>query len=408
MERLSAFGARSFWLNAVGFLAVSLVTSAQAGELILHAFAGGPDGNHPRAGLIMDQSGNLYGTTENGGACRGCGTVFEISPTGSKAIIHAFPGGKTDGKQPEFAKLLMDRKGNLYGTTPWGGGGCAPNSCGTVFKIKPDGSETVLVTFDEGNGAHPVGGLILDKSETLYGTTLGTGAGTVFKMAPNGNYTLLYDFPWPPVDNGVGPVGSLVVDGSGNLYGVTEAGGTGKNCGDGCGTIFRVAPDGTETVLYSFQGGIDGLLPQGGLAADGSGNFYGTTELGGSGNCINGTGCGTVFKFSSDGVESILYSFKGGDDGSHPMSDLISDKHGDLFGTTWTGGRGCSGSGWPGCGTVFKISPNGTETVLLSFGGRAGGSRPIGGLVADAAGDLFGTTSEAGPSGGGAVFELVP
>jgi len=443
-------------------------------ESVLYSFCsqGGvycTDGIQPSAGLIEDASGNLYGTTNggginnssdcNGGSC-GYGTAFELTPTGSgytMTVLYNFCSQPncTDGANP-YASLIVDASGNLYGTTYNGGA----NGGGTVFKLTPSGNgytENVLYNFcsrSQGDaactdGSNPYAGLIEDASGNLYGTTNlgGTGDtlvngayayGTVFRLAPRGSgydYTVLYNF-CPPSDtalcnDGAAPNATLIEDASGNLYGTTVLGGAGTHAlecdGIGCGTVFKLSPNGsgyTETVLYSFcsQGGsncTDGAYPYGAaLTEDASGNLYGTTSSGGVNSC-DSPGCGTVFELSPGGngyTESVLHSFDHSD-GSGPDAGLIEDASGNLYGTTSSGGTGLS---WLceacGSGTVFELSPNGggyTETVLYNFCSQGGsqctdGAVPMAGVIQDASGDLYGTTGSAGSNGidWGTVFKL--
>jgi uncharacterized repeat protein (TIGR03803 family) len=216
--------------------------------------------------------------------------VFEIAPDGTETVLHTFTG--KDGDTP-FAGLIADKAGNLYGTTAYGGAGSC--SCGTVFRVAPDGTETVLHSFVGSDGDDPMGGLLLDASGNLYGTTYYggksgcvTGCGVIFKLAPDGTETVLYNFcAQMDCSDGFYPNSSLVADRDGNLYGTT------CECGDlPFGNVFKLAPDGTETVLGSF-GGNDGSLPIGGLLKI-KGRLYGTALFGSDGGCDE-SGCGTVF-----------------------------------------------------------------------------------------------------------------
>ena len=313
---------------------------------VLHSFAGGADGANPQTGLVIDASGNLYGTTSAGGASN-CGTVFKMKPSGKVTVLYAFQCG-IDGFTPSGG-VVMDADGNLYGTV-YGGG--AANR-GAVFKLTPDGTESVVHSFTGGvDGAYPVGGVIADKKGNFYGTTYGGGdadLGTVFKLRPNRKETVLYSFKGGT--DGATPFSGLVTDSSKNLYGTTWGGG-GNGCnGNGCGTVFRIAQDGTETVLHSFAGGNDGFGLYGGVAVDKGSNVYGSTSYGGGSGC-SGNGCGIVFKIAADGTKTDLHAFSG-DDGARPSADLTADKKGSLYGTTFDGGgSGCGGSG---CGVAFKI-----------------------------------------------------
>jgi len=332
-----------------------LVPSAYAAsEGAVYAFQGYPnDGGNPYASLI-DEGGALYSTTHSGGA-NGAGTVFKITTKGAEKVLHSF-GSASDGAGP-FAGLI-NVAGVLYGTTSTGGTGSCKDGpfvgCGTVFKITKAGAETVLYSFKGGpsDGFYPYAGLI-DVEGTLYGTTLlgGTGAcesgcGTVFQITKKGVETVLYSFKLD--GDGAQPIGGLI-DVGGTLYGTTQYGGA-ASCPYGCGTVFKITTAGDETVLYSFKGGTDGALPQAGLINVG-GTLYGTTEFGGNGNCNTEgiIGCGTVFKITTAGVETVMHTFKGGSDGFYPHAGLI-DVGGTLYGTTNEGGA-------TGNGTVFKVRP---------------------------------------------------
>jgi uncharacterized repeat protein (TIGR03803 family) len=386
-----------------------------AAEKIIHQFRGGDDGAVPYyGGLISDGAGNAYGTTAiGGGVCSdgGCGTVFKLTNDRKISLLYAFKGG-SDGDVP-YGGLLLDTAGNLYGTTTSGGGtGCTGYGCGTVFKLAPDGTETVLYAFQgESDGYQPLGTLVMDASGNLEGTTAGGGAynsncgqgcGTVFKVQPDGTKTL-YQFQGGT--DGYGPMGTLVLDSGGNLYGTTTLGGVQCNgIQFGCGTVFELTAGGQESVLYAFQGGADGDEPFSGVIADGSGNLYGTTVDGGVPGC-----CGTVFKIStSGGPKTVLYSFQGGSDGALPYAGVVMDSDGNLYGTTEVGGgRGCKKLFGTGCGTVFKLTPDGTEAVLYSFS-KKHGEFPLAPVLLGRNGTIYGTTSAGGAHKEGVVFELKP
>lgn len=325
-------------------------------ESVLHAFGGsGGDGAYPFAGLISDSAGNLYGTTYRGGDKRkcvqggpGCGTVFRLAPDGTETILYRFRGG-SDGAYP-LASLIADKAGNLYGTTS--GGGFAHKclhmgiGCGTVFRLAPDGTETVLYRFNGGkDGGNPYAEVIMDKAGNLYGTTLFGGmynSGTVFRLAPDGTKTVLSHFANLVGD---GPHGGVIEDKAGNLYGTTFDGG-----GYGFGTVFKITPEGSTTALYTFTGS-DGRYPESRLVMDNAGNLYGTTSEGGAGNS------GAIFEIAPDGAESVLYSFcsrSNCTDGATPIASLIRDKAGDLYGTALDGGDAGCDSG-EGCGVVFRL-----------------------------------------------------
>jgi uncharacterized repeat protein (TIGR03803 family) len=306
-------------------------------ETVRYSFTGASDGAYPISCLITDASGNLYGTTQQGGTSN-LGVVFEVTPGGSETVLHSFTGG-SDGAFPE-AGLIMDSSGNLYGTTGQGG----PDGFGVVFKVAHGGSETVLHSFAGGSdGEHPGASLTMDPSGNLYGTTVNGGAedvGVVFRIAPGGAETVLHTFAG---SDGAYPAGSLIINNGLNLYGTTEEGGSSN-----LGTVFELSHKGKETVLYSFAGGSDGETPFAGLIRK-SGYFYGTTTAGGANND------GTVFRLpDKGGSDTVLYSFTGGSDGSFPAGGVI-DQGGDLFGTTLFGGdAGCLDEG---CGAVFEIAP---------------------------------------------------
>jgi uncharacterized repeat protein (TIGR03803 family) len=481
-----------------GYGVVFELTPASGGtwtETVLYTFRGnptaGPDGAYPAAGLVFDSSGNLYGTTAQGGTY-GQGTVFELTPiSGGKwkeTVIHEFAGYPSDGANP-VASLVFDSGGNLYGTTSAGGngGGCGNQyiqvSCGTVFKLSPAGdgwTESILHNFQGGtDGCYPVGGLIFDQSGNLYGTSESNGGGgyncflgygTVFMLAPGsgGTWTesILYTFTGngdggnpaaglifdsagnlygtgADVNTGVGTVfelipgsggtwtekvlftsnglfyGGLIFDTAGNLYGTIENGGS-SGCSPGCGSVFELSPGSTgwtENTLYNFTGGPDGAYPVASLLFDSNGNLYTTAFTGANAGCVfDFTGCGAVVKLTpSSGGKWVLaasYDFSSPQDGSFSYANLISDASGNLYGTTEYGGTGqCYGNSDPGCGTVFELSPtsNGTwkRKVLYSFTDSNGdGAYPIAGLTFDSTGNLYGTTQYGGNGNHGTVFEL--
>jgi uncharacterized repeat protein (TIGR03803 family) len=357
--------------------------SAQASKFnVLYTFTGRSDGGRPIGGVMLRRR-NLYGSTEAGGTFKD-GAVFRLGPDGTETVLHSFNG--SDGAHP-FSRLIADKGGNLYGTAIEGGGSSnCYGGCGTVFKIAPDGTATVLHAFRGSDGANPHGDLIADSAHALYGTTGygGTsGFGTIFKLTRNGKLSVLHTFAGGT--DGATSQSGLIADASGNFYGTTYFGGGSSNCSGGCGTVFRLAPDGTVTVLHAFTGGGgDGAHPTADLMADAQGNLYGTTLQGGGTFCKS-YGCGTVFRLATDGTESLLYAFTGGSDGANPSGSLIADTAGNLYSTT-------QGGGAKGYGTIFKLAPDGTETVLHSFNDNGDGAMPTSGLILDKAGNLFGST----------------
>jgi uncharacterized repeat protein (TIGR03803 family) len=317
--------------------------------------------------------------------------------------LYRFTGG-TDGYEP--SGVIHDRDGNLYGVTIQGGDlNCYSGSgCGTVFKIAADGTKTTLYAFHLGSdGAQPVGRLLHDSAGNLFGTTQFGGSyneGIVFKLSPEGILKVLHAFSGGTDGGGPGSV-RLISDKSGNLYGTAGSGGD-PNClpSNGCGVVFKLTPAGKETVLHAFHGGSDGAYPAGGVYRDEEGNLYGTTvEGGGSANC--NYGCGTIFKIATDGTETVLHSFNGSD-AWFPVDPPVMDETGNLYGTTAEGGnQNCP----PGCGVVYRLAANGGFSVIYAFLGGRSGYYPAGGLRI-VGGSLFGATSEGGTASGGTVFRL--
>ena len=388
--------------------ALLLITPTRAGaqtETVLYSFcaqAGCADGNHPEARLVLDPSGNLYGTTDVGGA-NALGTVFEVSASGSETVLYSFCSlpDCDDGDHPR-AGLILDAEGNLYGGIYDGG----THDGGIVAEFSPTGAETVLYDFCSKpacrDGYYPHSDLVMDKNGNLYGTTQYRGAytgGNVYEVSSNGTESVLYGFcQQTGCTDGNAPKAGLVLDGNGNLYGTTYKGGA-----NGEGVVYEVSPSGIETVLYSFcaqTGCKDGSNPEADLVLDTEGNLYGTTYKGGA------HGKGTVFEVSASGIETVLYSFcaqAGCKDGSSPEAGLVMDAKGNLYGTTYSGG------GPKKRGTVFEVSPSGTETVLHGFNAKGtDGYNPSASLVMDAKGNLYGTTYAGGAHGGGTVFEVTP
>jgi uncharacterized repeat protein (TIGR03803 family) len=274
----------------------------------------------------------------------------------------------------------------------------------------------LLYSFSGGrDGANPYGGLLRDSAGNIYGTTLYGGPRDSKGCFESGcGVAFKIDalgresvlYTFGGQASGDRPNAGLIRDGQGNLYGTTDVGGDMKcNSPSGCGTVFKIDASGQETVLYSFQGGQDGARPLGALVRDSAGSLYGTTWEGGAANN------GTVFKLDAAGKETVLYAFKGTTDGKWPLGALVLDSHGNLYGTTELGGD-LSGCGTGGCGVVFKINASGGETVLYRFTGGADGSESAGNLVRDSAGNLYGTTGLGGdlscnaPYGCGVVFKV--
>jgi len=398
-------------------------------ESVLYSFcsmSNCADGSDPISNLISDANGHLYGTTAAGGnvggACPsfGCGTVFEISRSGVATILYKFTGSP-DGEGPS-GRLIRDPAGNFYGTTQAGGnrgGSCASEGCGTVFELVKNGqtyTEKVLYAFaGDTDGAYPTFGLVRDADGDLYGTTPGQippdcassagGCGLVFEITPDGQEQVLYRFKGR--GDGANPQSSLALDAHGNLYGTTAWGGRFRGvCRTfGCGTVFKLTPDGEEQVLYRFRGLADGRMPVGPVVLDAKGDLYGTTLTGGNSKNIycdvQASGCGVVFEWTRSGGMAVLYTFTGYPvDGQNPRAGLVFDKPGNLFGTTSAGGPS-------NYGTVFELTPSGLETVLHSFRGNDGSS-PRAPLLLDVHGNLYGTTLYGGAFGAGTLFKVVP
>jgi uncharacterized repeat protein (TIGR03803 family) len=395
MKRLSALKTLHVLVAAISLGSAAFQSAQAQTETILHSFhSNGKDGTQPRAGLIRDTKGNLYGTTSTGGTYNN-GTVFELTPAGRETILHSFNPNGGDARVP-LAGVIRDSKGNLYGTTVNGG----TSDSGAVFELSPSGAETVLhsFTFDTTDGFAPVAGLVRDAKGSLYGMTPGGGtyhAGVVFKLTPSGTETILHTFndSLTAID-GFSPEAGLVMDTKGNLYGTTQVG---DNAGlYNNGTVFELTPSGTETILHMFTNSTDGANVWAGLVRDTRGNLYGTTYQGGTYNE------GTVFEVTASGTETILHSFNNnGTDGYGPVARLAIDSQGNLYGTTEFGGTYTYG-------TVFELTPSGTETILHSFGSGSDGRNPVAGLVRDTNGNLYGTTEKGGAYGGGTVFEVKP
>jgi uncharacterized repeat protein (TIGR03803 family) len=325
-------------------------------DKVLHSFWG-MDGVGPHSDLTSDKSGNLYGTTqdggtpEGGGCFHGCGTVFKLARNGELTVMYVFTGG-ADGGEPQ-APLLLDNFGNLYGTTTIGGDlNCRDGlGCGVIFKLDSKGKQTVLHAFSgTPDGWYPSGGLFPAKNGSFYGVTWFGGTsdyGTIYKMNAAGKVAILYSFQGG--HQGEYPNSPIVRDIQGNFYGTTTNGGT-----KDYGTVFKVSKAGKLKVLHSFKGGPDGYYPYTGLTRDNGGNLYGVTIWGGGTGC-NTLGCGTIFKVDTSGNESVLYAFTGTTDGSEPEGTLVLDEAGDLYGTAPAGGDPRCRFG--GCGTVFKLAP---------------------------------------------------
>ena len=378
----------------------------------LHSFDS-TDGRDPAAGLVQGTDGNLYGTTDFGGAnnvCRlGCGTVFRIGPSGTLIRLHSFCSRSNcaDGYQPN-AGLVQATDGNFYGMTQFAGTNTACNfGCGTIFKITPTGTLTTLYTFCSrsacSDGASPVAGLIQATDGNLYGTTLTGGmhgGGAVFRITLSGTVSRLYSFcSQANCADGLYPYAPLIQATDGNFYGTTTQGGGPSNFGE----IFKITPSGRLTVLHSFNG-TDGGVPYAGLIQGSDGALYGTGYAGGSGE-----NSGTVFKITLAGTLTTVHSFNV--TGESP-NGLVQATDGNFYGTTQFGGTGTACT--PGCGTLFKMTASGTLTTLYNLCSLADcvdGAIPRAGPIQDTNGRFYGTAGAGGTSnvcrgGCGTVFSV--
>jgi len=396
--------------------AMLLILAAQSQAqtfTVLHTFSG-PDGDLPYAGLTLDRAGNLYGTTYEGGAA-GFGNVFKLSREGTGWVLtnlYSFRGG-SDGQNPQ-ARVVFGPDGTLYGTSTYGG-----NGYGTVFNLRPSAAicraiqcpwtETVLYRFMDGtDGGYPqFGDLTFDAAGNIYGTAAyggdlscagGEGCGVVFKLSRSGGgwtQSVLYAFPGSPESGGV-PFSGVTFDSAGNLYGTTFLVNS---------TVYELTPSGsgwTQTIVHSLSSDY----PIGGLVFDRQGNLYGTTVYGGEGSA------GTVFQLQPSAGNwnfNLLYTWEGGGPGPYDTPTL--DAAGNVYGTT--------SGGYTEFGGVFKLTPGTdgwTYTDLYDFGdpNLSNGFSPVGGVVLDGNGNLYGTTLEGGSfnppcgEGCGVVWEITP
>lgn len=439
--------------------------SAEWKEKLLHIFPGTlPDGGDPASGVVFDKAGNLYGATTDGGAndCPGiaqCGIVFQLQPPRQKGgiwhetILYVFKGKDANDGETPAGGVIFDQAGNLYGTTAYGGtGGCSllgvTVGCGVVFQLSPPAqkggpwTESVLYSFQSGkDGYFPSGDLTFDPAGNLYGATQNGGGygscnspyyqfcGTVFRLSPpqtkGGKWTEKVLYAFKGATDGANPNGWLVLDNKGAIYGTTNFGGINpqnkcsEDAGAGCGTVFKLTPPNakggkwTETVLHLFNT-QDGMFPTAGLVYR-NGNLYGTTPYGGEPSWF-----GVVFELKRPSgtvhswTETVLHLFTDRYDGAQPMGGVIFDSNGSIYGTT----ASPQGTRNQYQGKVFRMTEAGGSwslTVLYTFSGMNHGARPATPLVLDQAGNIYGTTpiggntgTDCGPYGCGTVFELSP
>jgi uncharacterized repeat protein (TIGR03803 family) len=405
------------WLTfAFVLMATAGITQSSQAQTyrVLYTFNGTTDGANPEQVLLVrDSAGNLYGTASNGGVSGG-GAVFKLDASGRETVLHSFTGG-SDGRSPA-AGVIRDDTGNLYGTAQLGGntdcqtyGNYQREGCGVIFKVDSAGRFSVLYTFSGAEGAFPTDSLLEVASGTFYATTAGggtnsscedtgDGCGTVFKLTLTSRAwtgKVVYNFGW---NKGWQPYANLIADDAGNLYGTTVG------CNDGtevpCGVVFQLTPathGWTYKMLHGFTGGYnggpDGAYVWGALVRDSAGNLYGTTNRGGAHNY------GTIFQLSASGKKTELHSFNDSD-GAYPYSALTLDNSGNLYGTTFLGGTSNNGE-------VFKLDSERKLTVLHSFAAGDDGQYPQGPLLLEGA-KLYGTTLAGGADSSGTIFELTP
>jgi len=373
--------------NFYGCSAGTVFKMTPAGALTTVASLYPLSGSHPQGALFLGPDGDFYGTTSQGGT-NNAGTIFRLTANGVLTSLFSFNG--TNGAAPK-AGLALGMDGNFYGTTASGGTNL---NAGTVFRFSTNGTLTTLASFGGMNGANPQCQLVMDASGNFYGTAPQLGAnfsGTVFRVTTNGVFSTLASFSGT---NGASPqCDGLAVGNDGNFYGTTADGGT-----NGFGTVFRITPGGTLTSLFSFSS-TNGARPQGGLVQGQDGNFYGGGSVGGI-----APQRGTIFKITTNGVLTELFHFHF-TDGEQPVTRLIQSNDGTLYGTTLFGGFTGGDPLSSGLGTAFRITTNGVFTSLVTFQGT-NGSNPYASLVIGNDGNLYGTTFQGGPGGGGTIFRI--
>jgi uncharacterized repeat protein (TIGR03803 family) len=398
---------RTLILSAATALLATAAWAASTTKLI-YSFAGSTDGEYTDTELVADSAGNLYGTSVQGGTYGG-GTIFQVTPAGGHTVLYNFTGG-ADGGEP-YKGVTLDAQGNLYGTAVTGGGGSCEGGCGVVFKLTNSGgvwTQSVIHTFiGTSDGSGPGSPVSIDQHGNVYGTTPTGGAfgmGTVYQLRPTASgwtIRVIHTFSGGN-DGGGGSAGRLLIDSAGNLFGACTVGGV-----HGFGTIYQLSFHQGQwqfATLYAFKDQPDGALPYGGLVFDKQGNLYGTTYYAGANDF------GTVYKLTHNNgawTEKVLYSFKGGLDGASPISSLVSDAAGNLYGTTSDGGASnCI------CGVIFKMTHTASgkwaESVVYRFPGTPNPGFSYNGMVNGATGTFYGATVHGGSDNDGAIYELVP
>lgn len=407
-------------MDAAVFMVAALLivpARAQSQTQVIYSFAGDEDGEYADTDLVMDNAGNLYGTTVQGGDF-GSGTVFQLAHSSVgwiHTVLYSFKGA-ADGGEP-YKGVTLDAERNIYGTAGVGGkytGPCTDTGCGVVFKLTNSGgtwTQTVIHSFTgDRDGFGPGAGVTLDKSGNVYGATPTGGAygyGVVYGLHPgaNGAWTETVIHTFAGGNDGIGgSAGRLTLDAAGDIYGVCTAGGA-----NGAGVVFGLHPTATgqwtEAIIYSFTNEPGSGFPYGSLVGDGQGNFYGTTYYAGKFDF------GTVYRLSYRNgawTQTWLYSFKGGTNGSSPISTLAADAADNLYGTTSAGGApSCN------CGTIFKLTLSDSAapvySVVYSFTGPPDGAFLYNGMVANASGTVFyGATVNGGVANEGAIYQFTP
>jgi uncharacterized repeat protein (TIGR03803 family) len=405
----------ALFVCAVALCCVCLFSAAHAQTFQTVVALNGTNGAVPTDTLVQGSDGNLYGTTQSGGAAN-AGSVFRITPAGSLKNLYSFcKTNCADGRIP-VGGLVQGTDGNYYGTTLSGGA----HNGGTIFKITPSGSLTTLYSFCAiskcADGESPHAGLVQGKDGNFYGTTQGAPGppatyGTVFKITPTGTLSTLHTFCSSCAD-GSSPEGDLIQATDGNFYGTTSLGGDGNG-----GTVFRLTPSGSFAKLYTFcslAGCKDGSMPYGALVQGRDGNLYGTTTIGGlSGN-------GTAFRLTPSGQLDTLYSFcslAGCADGQYPYGELVEGSDGNFYGTTESGGAKANGNICAlGCGTLFQLTPEGSLSTIYNFCSTLNcgdGVEPFSGLIQASNGTFYATAAYGGictilANGCGTIFSWSP
>ena len=389
-------------------VALSVTTAAATTTDVIFSFEE-DEGEYADTDLETDSAGNIYGTTVLGGDF-GSGTVFQLTPTPNgwvHTVLYSFTGG-VDGGEP-YKGVTLDRDGNLYGTAVTGGSGNCEGGCGVIYKLtyrKGTWTQKVVHAFTGGDdGSGPGSRVTVDRAGNVYGMAPTGGAyglGTIYRIRPPSSgaltFKVIHAFTGG-VDGSSGSAGRMILRG-GRLYGAATTGGS-----HGSGVVFELTPmafgEWDFKTIYTFQGQPDGSFPYGALLFDPSGNIYGTTYYGGA------NGIGAVYKLSPQPVgewtEDLIYSFQQGPDGNSPISNLVFDKAGNLYGTTSEGGLGS--------GTIFKLSPvggNWTETVVHAFEGPPDGGFAYNGMVVDVFGNFYGATVHGGENNDGSVYKFTP